>query len=145
MYDIWKKQTINELEMYEPRKQAEKNLTDQLRELKSALTSIRSPGADAGQGKGGGVSTDERYLNNIVKQELLEENLKETRRALRRMGNAMTALTEEERYILDCFFINPEKEAAFNLADKLNIDRKTVYIRRESALRKLTIAMYGKA
>ena len=144
MYDIWKKQTINELEMYEPRKLAERNIYDQLRELKAALTSIRSPGADAGQGKGGGGSADDRYLNNIVKQELLEENLRETKRALKRMNHAMEVLSEEEKEILDCFFINPEKEAAFNLADKLNIDRKTVYLRREIALKKLTVAMYGK-
>ena len=142
MYDIWKKQTINELEIYNARKAAEENILDQLRELEAAMVSIRSPGAESVSTRSGG-SKDARYLNNIVSRDLLKENLKATRKAIRRMEKAMAVLTGEEREILEFFFVKPEKEAAFTLADRLNIDRKTVYARREDALKKLTIAMYG--
>lgn len=142
MYEIWKKQTINELEKYEARKVAEENILDRLRELESAMTSIRSPGAGEVSARSGG-SKDEKYLNNIVSRDLLKENLKTTRKATRRMDKALNVLTEEEREILERFFMKPEKEAAFTLADSLNIDRKTVYARREDALKKLTLALYG--
>lgn len=144
MYEIWKKQAMNELEIHEARKQAEENISDQLRELEAALSSIRSPGADSACVRVGGGGQDDRYLNNITARELLKENLKATRRAIRRVDQAINILTAEEQLILERFFIHPEKKAADRLAGDLHVDIKTVYFRRESALRKFTVAMYGK-
>lgn len=142
--NIWKDKIIEELEKYRPRKQAEKNIPEQIRELESEMTSIKSPGTDNTGGRGGGGRYDDRYLNNIVTRELLAENLKEVKRQLKRMDRALSTLTDEEMEIVISFYMDQEKEAAFNLADRLNIDRKTVYPRRETALKKLSQAMYGK-
>lgn len=143
MREIWKKQAMNELEMHEARKASIENITDQLRELEAEMTSIRSPGADSVSVRGGGGAKDERYLNNIVARDLLKSNLKAARRSVRAVEKAMAVLDEEERELLQRFFIRPEKEAVFDFADKFGIDRKTVYYRRESALKKFTIAMYN--
>lgn len=144
MYDIWKKQAMNELEMYEARKLAVENIPDQLRQLESALSSIRSPGADSVCARTGGGGQDDRYLNNITSRELLKDNLKQTVKAARRTEKALGVLSEEERMVLDRFYIHPEKKAADRLAGDLHLDVKTVYFRRDAALRKFTVAMYGK-
>ena len=143
MREIWKMQAMNDLEMYEARKIAIENISEQLRELEAEMTSIRSPGAENNSGRGGESRKDNRYINNIVSRDQLKENLKEAKRNVRRVERAMTAMTGEEKDILKRFFIKREKEAAFDLADKLMIDRKTVYYRRELALEKFTIAMYN--
>ena len=143
MREIWKTQAMNELEMHEARKASIENITDQLRELESELTSIRSPGADSVSVRGGGGAKDGRYLNNIVARDVLMANLKAARRSVRAVEKALSVLDEEEQELLLRFFIKPEKEAVFDFADKFGIDRKTVYYRRESALKKFTIAMYN--
>lgn len=145
MRDIWKDQVQNELELYEARKAAVTNITEQIRELESQMTSIRSPGADTACGRSGGGSKDDQYLNNITKREMLKKNLAETKKALRRLERGMDCLSEDEQDILTRFFVNREKEAAFDLAEALKIDRNTVYARRNAALRKLAYAMYGGA
>ena len=143
MYDIWKKQAMNELEMYEARKLAVENIPDQLRQLESALSSIRNPGADSVCARTGG-GQDDRYLNNITSRELLKDNLKQASKAARRTEKALGVLSEEERLVLDRFYIHPEKKAADRLAGDLHVDVKTVYSRRNAALRKFTVAMFGK-
>lgn len=143
MREIWKTKAMNDLEMYEARKTAIENISEQLRELEAEMTSIRSPGVENNSGRGGESRKDNRYINNIVSRDLLKENLKEAKRNVRRVERAMKVMTDEEKDILKRFFIKREKEAAFDLADKLRIDRKTVYYRRDLALEKFTIAMYN--
>ena len=144
MYDIWKKQAINELEMYEAKIQAQANISDQIRELEAALTSIRSPGADSECVRVGSAGKDDRYLNNITARELLKENLASTKKSIRRVERSLDIMSDEERIILRRFFIAPEKKAADRLAGDLRVDVKTVYFKRDAALRKFTVAMYGK-
>lgn len=145
MREIWKDQVQNELELYKSRKTAVTNITEQIRELESQMTSIRSPGMDTGCGKSVGGSKDDQYLNNITKRELLKQNLAATKKALKRLERGMECLNEEETEILLRFFVDRKKEAVFDLAEKLDIDRNTVYARRNAALKKLAYAMYGGA
>ena len=134
---------MNELEMFEARKQSLINIPDQIRELEEKLTSIRSQTADSVSVKGGSGSRDDAYLNNIVARDQLKANLEEARRSVSRVTGALSVLTPDEREILERFYMNPEKGVSFNMADELNIDRKTVYYRKDAALKKFTIAMYN--
>ena len=134
---------MNELEIYEARKQALINIPDQIRELEEKMTSIRSQTADSVSVKGGGASKDDAYLNNIVARDRLQANLEEARRAVSRVSGALNILTEEEREILERFYMTPEKGVSFNLADERKVDRKTVYRLKDTALAKFTYAMYG--
>jgi hypothetical protein len=44
---------------------------------------------------------------------------------------------------LERFYIKPEKGAADRLASDLNLDVKTVYKRKDAALRHFTVSLYG--
>ena len=143
MYDIWKKQAMNELEMLEPRKQALINIPDQIRELEEKLVTIRGQTSDSVCVSGSGGRRDDAYLNNIVAREQLQANLEEARRAVRRVSGAMGVLTPEEKEILERFYVTPEKSVSLNIAAEKCVDRKTVYRWKDVALAKFTIAMYG--
>lgn len=129
--------------MFEARKQALINIPDQIRELEEKMSSIRSQAADSISVKGGGGGKDEAYLNNIVARDCLKENLEEARRSVSRVSGALSILNEEEKELLERFYMTPEKGVSFNMADELNVDRKTVYYRKDAALKKFTIAMYN--
>jgi hypothetical protein len=134
---------MNELEMFEARKQALINIPDQIRELEEKLTSIRSQTADSISVKGGNGSKDDAYLNNIVARDCLQANLEASRRSVSRVSGALNILTDEERRILERFYMTSEKGAAFDLEYEKKIDRKTVYRLKDAALAKFTCAMYG--
>ena len=134
---------MNELEMYEARKQALINIPDQIKELEEKLTSIRSQSADSISVNGGGGSRDDAYLNNIVARDRLTANLEEARRSVSRVSGALSILTQDEKELLERFYMTPEKGVSFNMADELSVDRKTVYHRKDAALKKFTIAMYN--
>jgi DNA-binding CsgD family transcriptional regulator len=143
MFDIWRKEAINELESYEARKQALINIPDQIKELEEKITSIRSPSVDSVSVFGGGGSRDDALLNNIVARDMLKQNLEDARKSCSRVSGALNILTQEEREILERFYLKPEKKAAFNIAEQLNVDHKTVYSRKDAALKKFIIAMYN--
>lgn len=143
MTDIWKKQAMNDLEIYEAKKQSLINIPDQIRELEEKMTSIRSQNAGSVSVKGGSGSRDDAYLNNIVTRDRLNANLEENRRFVNRVSNALSVLNEDEKKLLRRFYMVPEKGAVFNIADEKHVDRKTVYKWKDDALNKFTIAMYG--
>lgn len=143
LYDIWKKQAINDLEKYEAKKQALINIPDQIKELEERMSSIRSQTADSVSVKGGGGSRDDMYLNNIVARDRLQENLEEARRAVSRISGALGILNEDEKELLKRFYMNPEKGVAYNIADEKHVDHKTVYRWKDLALHKFATAMYG--
>lgn len=143
MYDIWRKEAINELEIFEARKQALINIPDQIKELEEKITSIRSPAADSVSVSGGGGNRDDAYLNNIVARDRLAANLEDVRRAVSRVNGALGVLADGEKELLQRFYIHPERDAALNIADEQKVDRKTVYRQKDMALAKFTFAMYG--
>ena len=134
---------MNELELYEARKQALINIPGQIRELEEKMSSIRSQTADSVSVRGGGGGRDDAYLNNIVARDLLSANLEETRRAVSRVDGALSVLTETEVELLITRWINPEEDAVKNLARRLNKDRRTIGRMLDNALEKFTVAMYG--
>lgn len=144
MYDIWRMDALNELQAHNARKQALINLPERIAELETAAVGIHSASSDGAAAKGGGSGREDRLLNNIVARDKLAESLEENRKAVARVERSLNALSEDDRRILEVFFITPRKGAAAQLAGELGVEEKTVYNRRNNALRLFQIAMSGK-
>lgn len=144
MYDIWKMDALNELQSHNARLMALENIPSRIAELEDKSFSIRSPVSDGTPVKGGGSGREDAILNNIVKRKRLEESLSQTKEAVCRVDRALSALTADDQRILECFFISPRKGAVSQLAAELHIDEKTVYNRRDNALRLFQKAMCGE-
>ena len=56
---------------------------------------------------------------------------------------ALAVLDEEERHILDRFYIHRANGNVERLCDELHVEVATVYRRRDKALRHFTLALYG--
>ena len=143
MYDLWRMDALNELQAYNARRQALENIPARIAELEEALTAIRSSTSDGSPVKGGGSGREDALLNNIVARDNLKASLERTKEAVERTERGLRALNDDDRRILECFFISPRKGAATQLASELRIEEKTVYNRRNNALHLFQIAMSG--
>ena len=139
----WKNEAIDKLEQYEAKKQCLVTIPGQINMLESAASRLRStnfesPGVKSTKGR-----TEDMLLNNIVQREELNWSLEQARQWVDQVESGLSILTQEERMILDRFYIYGEKGAADILAGDLCVDVKTVYRRKDAALRRFTIALWG--
>lgn len=139
----WTAVAKDKLKEYSLKKASISNLTDEIRELQYRRSSIRSAMSDGSPVAGGTNKREDKLLNTIVLQKELEENLRIVTRWVRRVENALSELSEEERIILERFLIHPEKGAAERLAMDLGVDIKTVYHRKDRAVKRFTMALCG--
>ena len=140
----WKKIAIAKLEEYEPKRQSLQNIPMELAQIESTMTGIRSAKADSVAVKGSsGNARENMLINCIVKKEELQRNLEQAELWVKSVSAALGVLNLEERKILERMYMDQKKGAADDLAYELGLDRKTVYVRKDEALRKFTIALYG--
>lgn len=60
---------------------------------------------------------------------------------------AWEALSEEERFVLQEFYLNVEHkqtEAVLNICERFNIERSSAYNKKNRALQHLALLLYGK-
>ncbi len=140
----WKREAADKLKNYEAHKQALECLPKEIRRLESAYTGIRSATTDGTPVSGGGGSTrEDSMLTNIVHRDELKRRLKEARLWVAQVDKALAVLDDEERLVLDRFYIHRTKGAVEALCESLNLEKSAVYDRRDKALRHFTLALYG--
>lgn len=73
----------------------------------------------------------------------LQASLLATEHSIRREERLLSLLSPEEQKVLECMVINPQPEAAFDLAEDLNCGTTRIYHIRSTALAKLVRLRYG--
>lgn len=139
----WKFEAVEKLRQYEAKKQSLKSIPEEVKRLESAMRSIRSATADGTPVAGGGSGREDMMLSNIVHREELDRSLEQAQKWVALVEAGLEILSQDERLILERFYIHPEKGAADRLAGDLNLDVKTVYKRKDAALRHFTVSLYG--
>ena len=139
----WKREAIDKLKNYEAHREALENIPKEIKRLESAYASIRSAATDGAPVSGGGDTREDSMLSNIVYRDELKRRLKEARLWVVQVDKALAVLDDEERLVLDRFYIHQVKGVIEDLCRRLNVEKATVYRRRDNALRRFTIALYG--
>ncbi len=139
----WKREAADKLKNYEAHKQALECLPKEIRRLESAYTGIRSATTDGTPISGGGNTREDSMLSNIVHRDELKWRLKEARLWVSQVDKALAVLDDEERLVLNRFYIHRAKGAVEALCESLNLEKSAVYDRRDKALRHFTLALYG--
>ena len=139
----WKREAIDKLKNYEARREALENIPKEIKRLESAYAGIRSATTDGTPVSGGGNTREDSMLSNIVHRDELKRRLKEARLWVAQVDKALAVLDDEERLVLDRFYIHRTNDSVGELCDRLNLEKTAVYDRREKALRHFTIALYG--
>ena len=127
MMEKWRTMAIARLMDYETIKQAKKNLPEEI-----ARCSVPK---DAGK---------EARLDCLAQKLYLRERLRQVGRWLDVTHKGLGVLTPEERLVVQMLYIMPKKGNVARLCDLLDCGQSTVYRRRDKALEKFTVALYGK-
>lgn len=139
----WKTEAIDKLRQYEAKRQALANIPREIALVESNMASIRSGRPDTVAVSGGSYCRGDKLLSCIVQKEELERNLDRAKIWVEQVEAALKVLDNDERKVLERMYIVREKYAADSLADELCIDVKTVYARKDKALHRFTVALYG--
>lgn len=139
----WQKEAINDLRCHEKRKAAMESLADEIRELRSRTYGSSAPAADAVPVQGGTSTAEGRWIAAIDELGRKKEAYRITKRQVDAVERGLAVLDEQQRMVLNVFFVNRVQGGADYLVEKLNLERTRIYELRETALRNFTIARYG--
>ena len=141
----WKSEAIEKLRKYDAMRQAVLNIPEEIARLEIAACSIRSAKTDATPVKGGGNGREDMLLNNLVHRQELNWSYDQAQSWLKSTDRALSALTPEEKLVLHRFYICPERGSVDRLCSQLGVEQSSVYRKRDKALHKFTVALYGIA
>jgi len=139
----WKAEAMEKLRRYDGMRQALRNIPEEIDRLKGAACSLRGATTDATPVKGGGNRREEALINNLVERQELEWNLQQVKQWLTVTDRGLAALTPDERLILQRLYLYPERNAMDRLCSELGVEQSSIYRKRDQALHRFTVALYG--
>lgn len=140
----WKQAAIQRLKDYEARKKAVALLGEQIKNLEMQFASIRGAKTDGEPVMGSnGNRREDILLSNIVLRDELKANRQIAGREIEITEKGLAALNDEERRILELFYISRPYDHVTRLCQELKVEKSEVYRRKNTALDKFTIACYG--
>lgn len=139
----WKREATDKLRDLEAKRAALRSIPMERERLRCVMEGIRSAGVDGDPVKGSTTRREDRLLGCIVKLEELDRAEKQDRAWVDMVTEGLAVLTDEERLVLDRMVICPLQGNLDRVCDELGMERATVYRRRDSALRRFTLALYG--
>lgn len=138
----WRKEAAEELREYEAKKTALHSLPEDIAQLKAGAYGLGGA-SNSVPVKGGGSTWEGKQIDRIVRHEKLETSLRHVTEWVEKVETGLAILDAEERLVLDRFFIHPAKGNVDRLCGELGLEKSAVYNRRDTALRKYTLARYG--
>lgn len=141
----WKFEAIEKLKEYTARKNAIASIPEEIKRLEKDAQRIRAASTDATPVQGGGSAREDMLLSNIVHREELQRRLSDARRWVEIVEGGLAVLADDDRLVLDRFYIHPMRGNVDRLCDELAVEKAAVYKRKEKALRRFTVALYGAA
>ena len=139
----WKNEAMEKLRRYDAMRQALQNIPEEISRLKADACALRGATTDATPVRGGGSRREEALINNLVERQELEWTLKQVKRWLAVADRGLLALPQDERLVLQRLYLYPEKGALDRLCNELGVEQSTIYRKRDQALHRFTVAMYG--
>lgn len=139
----WQRNAVEDLKDYNANTQFIASMTERLAALNADLTRIKSALKGAEPVLGGTSTAEDSLISNIDERTRLAENLSIISSKLNAIEGALAILDDEERLILDRFFINRTGNHIDRLCDELCCEKTTVYRKKDEALRHFTKALYG--
>ena len=141
----WRQEAIEHLEKYDAMVTAVETIPTEIARLKQASVGIGSRKNDGMKVKVSLEPGSDRLINNLVKRQELKKSYDNARLWVAATQKAMSALSPEERQILEQMYVKREQGAVTKLCLSLGVEQSSVYRRRDNALYRFTIALYGAA
>ena len=138
----WKAEATEKLQKYSAMQMAVKNLPLEFRRLDEEAKALKAVRTDLLPSRA--ISRrEDQLLNNIMCRQELEHELESAKLWIKSTEAALGILLPEERKLLFRLYIRPDPEGIEGLCGQLGVEKSSVYRKREQALRKFTLALYG--
>ena len=137
----WKKEAIEELKRLEDLKESIHHLNERIELTQNQLYNISA--VQIGERVGGTGDGDDVRLSKMVELEELKARKLITEKRVQLLQDCLDKLSEEQRLILNHFYIRHTRGYMDELTELLSIEQAEVYRRKDRALRRFTELMYG--
>lgn len=139
----WKAEATEKLSRYLAMRQALQNIPEEIRRLEADTHSLRCVRPDQVSVKGGSGKREDMLINSLVYRQELQDQLRKAKSWVKITDRALSALTPEEKLILHRMYIMPEKGCIERLTAELGVEQSSIYRKRDKALHRFTVALYG--
>ena len=141
----WKNEAIERLSQYNAMLQSLENIPEEIRRLKADYAAL--PGCRPDKIRAGSIPgpNEDRLIANFIRQEELLRSYKNAKAWMQTTDKALAVLSEEEQLILQKMYISPSRGIVGVLCEELGIEQSTIYRKRDHALYRFTMALYGAA
>ena len=122
------------------------NTEDVETEIRECMTSVRSSAPTGMPHNPNPKSSEARLVKQIDEIDVLKERYRSAIEYMEWFKPAWDELSEDDRYLLREFYGAEERQtdAVGNICDHFNIERTSAYNRKNRALTRLSILLYGK-
>lgn len=141
----WKSEAIDRLNRYPIMVQAMENIPKELDRLERSIQELRGCDPTKNFSAKNPGPMDDILIGNIIKRQELFGCYENARIWVDTTKSALSALDDEERTVLTKMYVNPEKGVVNQLCMALGVEQSSIYRKRDQALLRFTIALYGTA
>lgn len=139
----WVREAESKLRDYSAKAQSLESVTERITQLNLEMSCVRSATMDGTAVHGGGNGREDALLNNIAERDELQRAKLSTTEWLEWVNGALTALSDTDKNLLDKFYVNRRKGHVERLCEEMHLEKAQVYKRKDAALRKFTLLLYG--
>ena len=139
----YKQETIDDLRHHASRRRAVKSIRKKILILQEDFGRLKGVQTTSIPVQGGSSSMESHLINNIAEREKLEQQLKIVSAQVKWLERGLSGLDDEEKLILEYFYINRPPEHVGLLCEKLSRGRTEIYQKKDKALEHLVRRLYG--
>ena len=124
------------------------NTDDEIKRTYEKMSSVGSPNYDGMPKAYHPQAAEDRIIKNIDEIDILKERYRQAVEYMDWFRPAWRQLTDDERYCLETFYGDENaygSSAAYYIAEYLRIEQPTAYKRKNRALERLTVLLFGKS
>ncbi len=121
---------------------------DEIRRTYEKVIGVGSPNQDGMPRVHNPQAGEERLINTIAEIDLLKERYRQAGEYMDWFQPAWDQLSDDEKYCLETFYGDGNSygsNAAYYIAEYLHIEQPTAYKRKNRALDRLTVLLFGKS
>ena len=139
----WQNFAVDRLRDYRARALAVETIPDRIRLLELEFQGIRAASTDRVPSRSGASRRDDALVSNIAAREELKRNYAIARRETALTRKGLDALSEQERRVLEGFYVDRQRGHVERLCEELCVEKSKIYQIKDDALRKFTMACYA--
>ena len=139
--------TIAALKDYESMKFIINHTVDEITAERDKMTSLGSPNWDGMPHAHNPHATEDRIVTGIEEIDILKERYRQAVEYMDWFQPAWDQLTDDEKYVLETFYGDANaygSNAVYYIAEYFRIEQTSAYKRKNRALDRLTVLLFGK-